>query len=66
MRIKAFISAGLLAAGALSLQGCLAVAVGGAVGGAAVGATGAVVKGAAKGAGAVGRAVIPGDSRKKN
>lgn len=46
---------------ALMLQGCLATAVGTAAG-VAVGATGMVVKGTVKGAGAVGRAVIPGDS----
>lgn len=46
----------------LSLQGCLAMAVGGA----AVGATGAVVGTAAKGTVAVGRAVIPGDSRERD
>jgi len=63
MRIRGFIAAAMLMVGAMSLQGCLAVAAGAAVGGAAVGATGAVVKGTAKGVGAVGRAVIPGDSR---
>jgi hypothetical protein len=66
MKLTPFMMAVLLAAGALSLQGCLAMAVGGAVGGAAVGATGAVVKGTAKGVGAVGRAVIPGDSKDKD
>ena len=55
-----FIALGALFGGALMLQGCLAMAVGGA----AVGATGAVVKGTVKGGAAVGRAVIPGDSRK--
>ena len=49
-----------LLSGALVLQGCLAVAATGAV----VGTTGAVVKGTVKGGAAVGRAVIPGDSRK--
>ena len=49
-----------LLSGALGLQGCLAVAATGAV----VGVTGAVVKGTVKGGAAVGRAVIPGDSRK--
>jgi hypothetical protein len=44
---------------AFMLQGCIV----GAVAGTAVGVTGAVVGGAAKGVGAVGRAVIPGDSR---
>ena len=46
--------------GALMLQGCLAMAVTGA----AVKTTGAVAKGTVKGGAAVGRAVIPGDSRK--
>ena len=45
--------------GALLLQGCLAMAVTGA----AVKTTGAVAKGTVKGGMAVGRAVIPGDSR---
>ena len=45
--------------GALMLQGCLAMAVTGA----AVKTTGAVAKGTVKGGMAVGRAVIPGDSR---
>jgi hypothetical protein len=47
---------------ALMLQGCVAAAVG-AVAGTAVGVTGAVVGGTVKGVGAVGRAVIPGDSK---
>jgi len=64
MRMKGFVAKAMLIAGAISLQGCLAVAAGAAVGGVAVGATGAVVKGTAKGVGAVGRAVIPGDSDK--
>ena len=59
MPIRRSLAAAVLLASALVLQGCLALAVGGA----AVGATGAVVGGAARGAGAVGRAVIPGDSR---
>lgn len=42
-----------------ALQGCLAAAAAGT----AVGVTGAVVGGTVKGVGAVGRAVIPGDSR---
>ena len=50
---------GLILAAGLTLQGCLAVAATGAV----VGVTGAVVGTTAKGVGAVGRAVIPGDSR---
>jgi hypothetical protein len=49
-----------LLSGALVLQGCLAMAVTGA----AVKTTGAVAKGTVKGGVAVGRAVIPGDSRK--
>ena len=48
-----------LVSGALMLQGCLAMAVTGA----AVKTTGAVAKGTVKGGMAVGRAVIPGDSR---
>ena len=61
MRIssRVFAAAALLS-GALVLQGCLAMAVTGA----AVKTTGAVVKGTVKGGAAVGRAVIPGDSRK--
>jgi hypothetical protein len=61
MRIssRVFAIAALLG-GALALQGCLAMAVTGA----AVKTTGAVVKGTVKGGAAVGRAVIPGDSRK--
>jgi hypothetical protein len=49
-----------LLSGVLVLQGCLAMAVTGA----AVKTTGAVAKGTVKGGVAVGRAVIPGDSRK--
>ncbi|CAN5129059.1 hypothetical protein BH11PSE2_BH11PSE2_11270 [soil metagenome] len=47
---------------AFALQGCVAVAVGGA----AVGVAGAVVGGAAKGVGAVGHAVIGGDKDKND
>lgn len=50
-----------LAAAGVALSGCLAMAVGGA----AVGVAGAVVGGTIKATGAVARAVIPGDSRKK-
>lgn len=56
----------VLAATGLLLQGCLAMAVGGAavgVAGAAVGTTVAVGTTAVRGGAAVGRAVIPGDSR---
>ncbi len=60
MRLRSVAILGLLAATGLALQGCLAMAVGGA----AVGATGAVVGGTIKGGAALGRAVIPGDSRK--
>jgi len=59
MPIKTLAAAVALASAALCLQACLAVAAGGAV----VGATGAVISGTAKGAGAVGRAVIPGDGQ---
>lgn len=52
----------IVIAAALLCQGCVAAAVG-AVAGTAIGVTGAVVGGTAKGVGAVGRAVIPGDSR---
>jgi hypothetical protein len=58
MRPK-ILTAALLLGTSFYLQGCLAVAAGGAV----IGATGAVVSGTAKGVGAAGRAVIPGDSR---
>ena len=61
MRISSRIFAvAALLSGALVLQGCLAMAVTGA----AVKTTGAVAKGTVKGGVAVGRAVIPGDSRK--
>ena len=56
---RIFAAMGLFS-GALMLQGCLAMAVTGA----AVKTTGAVAKGTVKGGVAVGRAVIPGDSRK--
>ena len=60
MRISSRILAVVaLFSGALMLQGCLAMAVTGA----AVKTTGAVAKGTVKGGMAVGRAVIPGDSR---
>jgi len=59
MRIRTLAAAGMLLGATLCLQACLAVGAGGAV----IGATGAVVSGTAKGAGAVGRAVIPGDGR---
>ena len=60
MRISSRIfAAATLLSGALMLQGCLAMAVTGA----AVKTTGAVAKGTVKGGMAVGRAVIPGDSR---
>ena len=47
----------------LLCQGCIATVIGAAAG-TAVGVTGAVIVGAAKSVGAVGRAVIPGDSHK--
>jgi hypothetical protein len=59
-RFSKVIAVGALLGGALVLQGCLAMAVTGA----AVKTTGAVAKGTVKGGVAVGRAVIPGDSRK--
>lgn len=49
-----------LLSAAIGLQGCLAVAAGGAV----VGATGAVVGATGKAAVGVGKAVIPGESKK--
>jgi hypothetical protein len=52
----------LLSAVALSAQGCIAMAVG-TVAGTAIGVTGAVIGAAAKGTVAVGKAIIPGDSR---
>lgn len=55
---KIAVTAALLGA-ACVLQGCLAMSATGAV----VDVTGAVVVGAAKGGAAVGRAIIPGDSR---
>jgi hypothetical protein len=61
MRFRVPVIVAVLTAG-VGLQGCLAVAVGGA----AVGVAGAVVGTTAKGVGAVGRAVIPGDSRDKS
>lgn len=51
---------GVLAALAVSLSGCLAMAVGGAVAGTAVGVTGAAVGVTAKGVGMAAGAVIPG------
>ena len=60
MRLSSrILAASALVSGALMLQGCLAMAVTGA----AVKTTGAVAKGTVKGGMAVGRAVIPGDSR---
>lgn len=52
--------AAVLAAAALSLSGCLAVAATGAVAGAAIGVTGAAVGMTAKGVGMAAGAVIPG------
>jgi hypothetical protein len=59
----------VLAAAAILLSGCLAMAVGGAavgVAGTAVGVTGKAVVMTAKGAGAVVGAVIPGGDKKKD
>ena len=60
--MRRFALTALLIAVALSVQGCIAMAVG-AVAGTAIGVTGAVIGAAAKGTVAVGRAIIPGDSR---
>ena len=62
MRVRSFVLSALaLASCGVLLSGCLAMAVGGAVAGAA----GAAVGVTAKATGAVVRAVVPGDSRKK-
>lgn len=64
MSPRRFITAAAVVLTGMALQGCLAVAAGGAV----VGATGAVVVGTAKAGGAVVGAVIPDgdvDCRKK-
>ena len=59
MTIRRIAAAGVLLSLGLVLQGCLAATAAGT----AVGVTGAVVGTTVRGAGAVGRAVIPGDSR---
>lgn len=67
MTLRRLAPIALIAALALSQQGCVAVAVG-TVAGTAIGVTGAVVGGAAKMGGkavvATGKAVIPGDGKK--
>ncbi|MBO9708690.1 MAG: hypothetical protein J7521_10785 [Caulobacter sp.] len=60
MRPASFAFALVLMGIAVSTQGCLAVAAGGAV----VGATGAVVGTAGKAVVATGKAVVPGESKK--
>jgi hypothetical protein len=62
MTISRIAVTGLILSLSVGLQGCIAMAAG-AVVGTAVGVTGAVATGTVKGVGAVGRAVIPGDSR---
>lgn len=63
MRLSRLAALSAVIASAVALQGCLAVAAGGAV----VGATGAVVGGAAKMTGkavvGTGKMIIPGDGR---